>query len=740
MRTIILKPFLPTAILALLGGTLGIAAAVSPWGEWLETQLGLPFLYGLRGTRPPPSDVVIVSVDPASARELGQPVKIRKWDRRLHAELVEAVTRHGAKVVVFDIFFDEPRKNDPEQDRIFRSAIREAGNVLLYADLRLVRRDELQIETLVPPLAMLADASAGFAPFVLPREPVRVDRAWLFKPSAGDWPTLPVVAFQQFASDEYPALRSLLQRADFLDAGIKLPEPDEEFDVALLTRELRELFASRRDLQGGALLDMVPSSERKGLLAALVALYGGPDSYLIDFYGPPHTIRTVSYHSVLSGDPELLASFSGKAVFVGASDKSVTNPDSFYTVYRRDGVDLSGVEIAATQFANLLEGRRIRPLARPLHLVMILLWGMGVAIAWFWFHPVLLAATIPLFSSVLLGVTWHAFSTTGLWLPTMVPLLVQMPLILISVLAWRYLYTWREREKVRVALRRLLPEPVVVAITKGLDCEVENQTLFGVCLATDASRYTELSERMEPEVLRRYLNLYYQALFQPVKREQGFVSDVVGDAMMAIWCSLTQRGLRDGDMRQKACEAALQIICQVDEFNRRHREAGLPTRIGLHCGPISLGHVGAADHYEFRAVGDTINTASRIEALNKVLGTSILASDAVVDTVEGIIFREVGSFLLKGKNRPLTLYELQCHKTLEKAILMERNQLFADGLHRFRERDWSGALKIFGSLMERFGPDGPSGFYRKLCRRCLQGEEAVERHGVIVVGERGGRM
>ena len=92
------------------------------------------------------------------------------------------------------------------------------------------------------------------------------------------------------------------------------------------------------------------------------------------------------------------------------------------------------------------------------------------------------------------------------------------------------------------------------------------------------------------------------------------------------------------------------------------RRFPLPTRIGLHSGQMVLGHVGAMDHYEYRAVGDIVNTAARIERLNKLFRTRMLASDDLLFGLDDFLTRRLGTFLLAGKSKPLVIHELICRQ------------------------------------------------------------------------------
>ena len=166
------------AALGLLVALAGIAVCFTPPGRWVEENLGLHWLFNLRGPLPAPDDVVVVTIDRESSDRLGLPNVPRKWPRALHAKLVGNLARAGAAVVAFDIIFEEHR--GPEQDGPFARALGEAGNVLLFQYLRKESLKvngaagnalgEVLIEKLVPPIPELADAALGLAPFALPKD------------------------------------------------------------------------------------------------------------------------------------------------------------------------------------------------------------------------------------------------------------------------------------------------------------------------------------------------------------------------------------------------------------------------------------------------------------------------------------------------------------------------------------------------------------------------------------------
>ena len=145
-----------------------------------------------------------------------------------------------------------------------------------------------------------------------------------------------------------------------------------------------------------------------------------------------------------------------------------------------------------------------------------------------------------------------------------------------------------------------------------------------------------------------------------------------------------------------------------------------------------LGSIGAVDHYEYRAVGDIVNSASRIQELNKTLGTRVLLSAQVLDGLDGYLTREVGTFLLRGKSRPLVIHELigGCEAD-DLASVMQGHELFAEALLAFRQANWETAIALFTRLVEIRNDDGISRFYLDLARRYQQSPPAGDWHGII---------
>lgn len=549
----------PAVSLALLGV---LVWALSPWWP-LEARAGLPALFAWRGTLPPPDGVVVVAIDERAAAALELPERPRQWPRRLHAELVRTLAAQGARFVAFDLTFDTPTPDDAA----FAQAMREAGNVLLTSSLR---RDGWRdgtlhavVEQVRPAVAPIGDAARAQAPFVLPKD-ARVDAYWTFRDAAAHVPSLPVLAFHLA---EPQAVDALVAASCAVDRAQCIALPAEGFAAAAapvaVVQRLRE-----RLLQDTAHAEAVEGRLGPGAapaLRTLLRLHRGDGTALVGFHGPARTVRTVSYADVAAAaaaDPRLLRD---SVVFVGYSAASAGAQDrlrdDYRTVYADDsGVDLSGVEIAATAYANLRDGRV--PAAAPAAAALALLagWGLLLGALVVTLRPLAqLLLMLPLALALGAAVA-QAFATQSVWWPLVVPLAVQWPAAVLVGLVVSHRRSRRERDRLQQAFSLFLPRREVEQFGRAPGrVRGAHRITAGACLFSDAERYTALAERLDPHTLGETINRYLALLFTPVERHGGWVADVVGDAMVAVWEMHGGTGdapvADDLEARRRACGA-----------------------------------------------------------------------------------------------------------------------------------------------------------------------------------------
>ncbi len=728
------RPF-KTLFVGLVAALFGVSLNAVSLGGHLEQRFGLPLLFWLRGNRPVSPEVLIVSLDKESADRFDLPPEPARWPRTLQAALINRLLQGGAAVITFDVVFEEPREE--EQDAALEASIQAAGNVVLC---EFVKQDAIPVRTagdeaagtvmlrhIVGPLPRFARHALALAPFPLPKVPISVSQYWLSKSELGDKPTLPVVALQVFGLRVYEEFLRLL-RVSRPEEAAALPQGREQViadrAVVDLIRTLRGLFARDESLADDLdrlmrdrSSDTAASERDDRLLRSLVRMYAAPESGILNFYGPPGFIPTVSAHQLIqSGDGPLPLDLAGKAVFIGvARHRTADQQDDFFTAFSKEtGIDLTGVEIAATAFANLLEDRPVRPVPHGLQQLLLLVWGILTGVLCYRLRTRIAIPVLGLLAAVALPAAVHALSVSGHWLPVVVPLGVQVPVAFWNGQFWRHRDTLRERRNIQEAFGYFLPRAIVAQLAEDVaNLRRQPRITLGTCLCTDGEQYASLAERCSPKDLIRFLNDYYETIFPLVQSHGGRVSDIIGDSMLAVWTDDASQDV----LRERTCLAALDIAHAVDRFNASHAPMRLPTRIGVSFGPMSFGHIGGANHFEYRPVGDTVNIASRIEGLNKILGTRILVTEGVLSGLRGFRARELGSFLLAGKSMPVTIFELLGLDGESSPFMEDGCEAFARGLEAYRRRDWMNAARWFEQLLDRWPEDGPSRFYLSLCAR-----------------------
>lgn len=742
-----MQPCLKTSracLFAFLTAIFGSFLCLTPYGLYLEEEFGLNWLFNMRGTITVPDNVLIVSLDKASAEKLKLPENPEKWPRSLYARLINNLSQKNAAVIAFGIIFDEP--HDSTNDKALADSMRQSRNVILsnYLKRSTVTLEgqlgQTFVDQLIQPISLLANAALTAAPFPLPRTSSTVNQFWAYKTSAGDIPTFPVIVFQNYAIKQIQS--EILQLLNQTKTSLK-PRSDEkiissfkQIQSSNLIARINKFITNQPNMltqMNSALPKLTLTKEKRRLLQTWFALLQGEVSFYFNHYGPVRTIPTYSFYDVLSDDarlPERL--FNNKIVLIGYSEniQPEKNP-GFYTVFSKSQGDVvSPIEIAATAVANLVDNAWIRPMQLGHQFLFTFFWGCLLAALYRCLSFRYATLLLLILSIGFVFLAYAMFTIRYLWLPLFIPIALQMPLILLLTAISCFITSARERQTMEKAFSYYLPSDVVSQITtKKQQLDNYGEMKFGVCMATDAEKYTTLSESMTPMQLGELMNQYYALMFKPVKRHGGFISDVIGDAMLAIWAAPNKEVLT----RLNACKAALEVKTAVDQFNLSQVNP-LPTRIGLHDGVMRLGNVGALDHLEYRAVGDIVNTATRIEGINKLLKTTILASATTVEGMDSLVFRNIGAFLLKGKSNPIEICEL-----IGVTENIEPQQLnlviqFEKAVDLFKRHQWSKSLAAFTKIYASYPGDGPTLFYINYLKHLSLSGLQNESTAIIQIG------
>ena len=235
---------------------------------------------------------------------------------------------------------------------------------------------------------------------------------------------------------------------------------------------------------------------------------------------------------------------------------------------------------------------------------------------------------------------------------------------------------------------------------------------------TDIEGFSRIAETMEPELLTSRLSRYFDALGSAVLANHGTIDKYIGDSIMAFWNAPEP----DPDHVVNACRAALQAADAGRQLSEKWRQLGRPgfrTRFGLHTGPAVVGNVGAREHINYTLVGAVANQASRLEGLNKMYRTEILASGEVAAAAAAyFVWRQIDRIVAAG-----TTEEHEIHEPLGEIDVAGRHAEFLARWRAGREAYGAGrfadALAAFEAAAALRPDDGPCRVFVERCRKFL---------------------
>lgn len=619
-------------------------------------------------------EVVLVLIDDASFRALNQnPLSI--MDRKYHAQLIRRLTKEHARAVVFDLVFSD--RSDTNSDQEFIQAAKENGRVILAADKVLPGGGNvagISGVSFVGPFDDLSDAVANVGSDQMPIDDDGICRQ-----------QMPVMKEEPIKSLSWVA-------ASFLNAPVTTNES---------TWYLPRWF---------------------------------------NYYGPHQigVIPFISYFQALVEDPIVPPGFfSNKVVFVGAHYQTKAfgqRKDEYLGPFpNRDQENkfLPGVEIHATAFLNLLRGDWLNRLSNgteeKVTILLGILLGAGLAMLrpLFAVMCAFVAVAAVAFGDYLLVTHVHY------WYPWLIIILGQIPVALIWSVSFNTVQLYVEKRLVEQSLSLYLSPKLVKKFAKDptlLKPGALKQTL--TILFSDIAGFTTISEGMDPDELARLMNEYFQsAVSHCIHETDGTVVKYIGDAIFAFWNAPDPQG----DHAYLACDAALRFrALPVQTVNGTE----LVTRIGLHTGVANVGNFGSTARVDYTAIGESINLASRMEGLNKYLGTRVLITDETQrEAGPRLVTRYLGLFRLKGFEKSVGVYELLglAGKEGESRELREG---FAAALDQLAKRNFAAAEVAFHQVLRSNGKDGPSKFYLEQIAELRSMELPPDWKGEIILKDK----
>lgn len=236
---------------------------------------------------------------------------------------------------------------------------------------------------------------------------------------------------------------------------------------------------------------------------------------------------------------------------------------------------------------------------------------------------------------------------------------------------------------------------------------------------TDVASFTTLVEGMDPQLLTEVINGYLDGMVSIAFAHDGTLDRIVGDAVAVLFSAPVEQP----DHARRAMACALAMDAFANAYSARCLERDIPfglTRIGVHTGEVVVGNFGGSSHFDYRALGDPINTTARLETANRHLGTRICVSGATVAACPGFVGRPAGTLVLKGKTKGVEVFEALTAEEMRSARVVAYHAAF----ERMRA-DEPDAIDAFEKLVREHPSDGLAAFHLARLQRGERGTLVV---------------
>ena len=543
---------------------------------------------------------------------------------------------------------------------------------------------------------------------------------------------------QPTEADKDQALRQALQSLNvpvvvsYIDTADAVSSEQKTFEDSMIPIQRRG-FATLATDQFDTVRWVFPGAQRPGghyipgFARALAAAVGVPTPAVqqpIIWRGWPRPSATNPQPKPFAEFSALTAAylpdswFRNKVILIGSD---VTLVDRHRTPFAMtlagDAGQLPGVVIEAHILSQLLHGRQSPVASWEVNFAIVFVFallGAGLGVLHF---PLLLRITTAFVVTFLLwagGIALFHFhgAIIGLIGPT---------LSLIACFGMLDSLTGRNARRQSAFIHGAFSRYVSPKVVDQLVRDPSRMSLSGerrlmTYLFSDIEGFTTMSEGLDSKDLARLLNAYLQGITKIVLKHDGMIDKFIGDAAFAIF----NAPIELPDHAQKAVRCMLELDCFTEEFRRDQIALGIPfgvTRIGVHTGVAVIGNFGSHERFTYTAQGDAVNTAARLEGINKHFGTRLCVSDATRLLCKDIVFRPVASVVLKGKTEAVELWE----PLREGAHTPDFLDAYGRAYERLKNLE-PDASDLFSALLKAFPEDSCIVLH---CGRIRRGEVGV---------------
>jgi adenylate cyclase len=697
---------------ALSLGLLVILIAVRIWDPGPVEALRLRTFDAFQVLKPraphPAKPVMIVDIDEASLRELGQ----WPWARTIVADMVKRLTEAGAVVIAFDIVFAEPDRLSPALVAGALTQLDESTRATLKA---LPSNDEVLAGAMRASRVILGQTALDHpVPWPDKEPPPQTGIGKLGPDPAQFLPSFPgilrnVPVLESAALGR--GLFTILPERDGIVRRVPMVVRAEGAEVPTLSLEILRL------LTGGDSILM--RSDEAGVQTVRLPgfeMQTDPHGQVWVHFSPHDQSRFLSANDVVAGRfaPEQVAN---KIVLVGTS--AIGLLDNKTTPLERS---MPGVEIHAQVLESALTGQ---VLSAPSYAAAIeILVTVAVAFAIILFAPILGAVPLLLFGAAvaacLAAASWYRYSNSGILIDATFPLAASF-LVYLTLVFTNYFREQVDRSRIRSAFGQYLSPALVEQLAQNPEkLKLGGEERVMTIMFSDVRGFTTISEfyKTDPQGLTALMNRFLTPLTNAILEQRGTIDKYMGDAIMAFW----NAPLDDERQEANAAQAALNMLARMNALNalrKAEAESGghpvlpLDVGIGINTGPCVVGNMGSNLRFDYSVLGDTVNLASRLEGQSKLYGVKIILGSATAAKVaENFAVLEIDLIRVKGKTEPERIFTLVGDGAVRaSAEFQALASSHAEMIARYRARDWDGAEGALASGCASADALGVAGLY-----------------------------
>ena len=614
---------LPTLLGLALVAVLALIRLGDPPVVTAIRDMGFDFYQHVQPRAGADSAVRVVDIDDASLARLGQ----WPWPRAMLATLTERLSELGAAAIGYDVLFPEPDRLGADKDAAFAAALGRANAVLGFSVSpkapRLVSKPKATVaisgsdpsSSLPPvtgavvPLTVLGEAAAGLGGLSLAAED-----------SAGTVRRVPMLW-----SD-----------------GINL-YPGLSLETLRLALGVPTLVALG-DTTGDHTLEGV----RVGPFTAQTTA----DGSVVLYDRPAVPTQTLSAWTVLDdGYAALRGEVEGRIILIGTSAAGLLDLHATPLSPSRAGVLIHAAvidQIMTGQFlsrADWVQGLELLVMVASGILLVLVVLNLGP-----------LAGLLVAFTLVagLAGASYAAFATRGWLIDATYPAAAAL-LVYTAMVYFQFSLAERNRQELRRAFGHYVAPDLLARIERNADqLKLGGEARQITVMFADMRGFTAFTEAHAPAETLRMLNTLFGALGREIVDRSGTIDKFIGDSIMAFW----NAPIDVSDHARRAAEAALAMRATLATLNAEAKLSGIAIGIGLSTGDALVGNMGLESRFDYSAIGDSVNVASRVEGESKTVGFDIVAADAMRTALPDLAWLEAGTVVLNGKAKRLPIHIL----------------------------------------------------------------------------------